>query len=125
MKLNKDYELSGFTKVLISDKEKETFFEKTKTKQYLCLKKSKKQSVFLEFTDDNKLISNCLIYVFFKIDDEDYFKVSEINFKKALEKSELIKSKQKLLITLLLKSEDQNYEMNPTGNYPYGIFSFK
>ena len=123
--MNKEiiFDLSGFSKFNISKTEYDKFIKKAESNLYVILKKTKSKQVFLELKN-LKEIKECLVYVFFVFEGDIFFKMATLKFNRKVTKSDLLKNKL-ILEQILLKSDDIDYDMNPSAHNPYGIFKFK
>lgn len=123
MGVDKVFDIGGFSKFKMSQKEYLNFIKNTKINSFLFLKNTKKNQIFLESETDS--FKECIIYVFYILKEEIYFKMSKLEFKKEISKNEILKYKNELSEQILLKSDDVRYDLSSSANNPYGIFSFR
>jgi hypothetical protein len=108
-----DYEINGFSKFEISKKDYDDFIKKTKKDIYIKLKETQKIEMFLEIEDkDINKVKNTLIYVFYILNNDIYFKMTKLTFLKNIKKEDIIKNKQKIISEIELKIDDAKYNVD-------------
>jgi hypothetical protein len=108
-----NYEINGFSKFEISKKDYDDFIKKTKKDIYIKFKETQKIEMFLEIEDkDINKVKNTLIYVFYILNNDIYFKMTKLTFLKNIKKEDIIKNKQKIISEIELKIDDAKYNVD-------------
>jgi len=108
-----EYKIRGFSKFETSKGEHDNFIKKIKGERYITLKNTAKRQIVLEIEDkDSKKIKNTIVFVFYILNKEIYFKMSKLDFKKETTKKEIINEKNKIVDDIEKKVEDLKYNIS-------------
>lgn len=112
--MKKNYNILGFIRYNISEKEYNKFILKTKEKYYIKLKETKKIKIFLEIQDQNiNKFENTICYIFYNIGKNINFKTTEIIFSTKVTKKEILDIKKEITADIINKIDDINNSISP------------
>ncbi len=106
--------ITGFSKFEITEKEYNKFLKKSKEEIYICLKKTKDEEIYLEIVgDDLEKIKETVVYIFFKIKKNRFFKTTILSFSKKINKKEIKNIKNEIITEIETKMDNINYSYAP------------